>query len=109
MSDVIETPVPVFASIVTVPPGHARLNITMNRQNGDLAQSVPYDLPHDEVVRIAIEAVRSGSVPGIHPDAADAHARADFVVDSYEAMPDRGMPYPRLVLRIKTAFGVGEE
>ncbi|MCB9687929.1 MAG: hypothetical protein H6735_23010 [Alphaproteobacteria bacterium] len=79
----------------------ARLNVTWNGQNGDLADLVPADATDAEVLAWATEAVRSGAVGGVAPD-----ARVDltgFVVDRFPATAD--LPFPRLFVRPKTPFG----
>ncbi|MCA9491706.1 MAG: hypothetical protein KC621_17365 [Myxococcales bacterium] len=79
----------------------ARLNVTWNGQNGDLADAVPADATDAEVLAWATEAVRSGSIAGVAAD-----RRVDltgFVVDRFPAT--RELPYPRLFVRPKTPFG----
>jgi hypothetical protein len=77
----------------------ARLNITINGQNGDFPDPVAFALSDTEIKRIAAEAIRTGYVPSIDPVAADL---AYFVVDRFPAT--REMP-ARLMLRPKTPFG----
>lgn len=77
----------------------ARLNITINGQNGDYPDPVAFALSDSEVKRIAAEAIRTGYVPGIDPVSADL---AYFVVDRFPATRD--MP-ARLMVRPKTPFG----
>lgn len=79
----------------------ARLNITWNGQNGDLPDPVSFDAADGDLFMWAQEAVRNGDVPGIGGDQnADFHG---FIVDRYPATND--VPYNRLMLRPKTAFG----
>lgn len=81
--------------------GRAMLNITWNGQNGDLADPVSWDLRDVDIQRIAAEAVRAGSIPGI---AADRQADfSDFVVDRFAATAE--MAWNRMFLRPKTPFG----
>lgn len=81
--------------------GRALLNITWAGQNGDLADPVRWDASDAELRQVAMEAVRSGSVPGI---AADGHADfRDFVVDRFTATGE--VAWNRLFLRPKTPFG----
>ena len=78
----------------------ARLNITYAGSNGDNPDMVLYDLPDDDIKRIATEAVRSGYVPGIQAD--ETADFTDFVVDRFVATGD--LP-SRLMIRPKTPFG----
>lgn len=81
--------------------GRALLNITWQGQNGDLLDSLSWDLSDHDIRRIAAEAVRSGSIPGIATDArADFR---DFVVDRFEASGD--VVWNRMFVRPKTPFG----
>ena len=76
----------------------AILNITYNKQQGDLPDPLPYDLSDDEIKRIATEALAVG-IKGIDPVTADF---TQFMVDrtpAHDGLPDR------LSLRPKTAFG----
>ena len=77
----------------------ANLNITYAGMNGDLPDTVPYDLDDGSIRRIATEAI-AGGVAGITATAgADL---TDFVVDRFAATND--LP-ARIVLRPKTPFG----
>ena len=79
---------------------NARLNVTINGQNGDYPDPVNHDMADGDVKQIATEAIRSGYIPGITEDAnADL---ADFVVDRFPATEE--LP-PRLMVRPKTPFG----
>ena len=82
-------------------PGMARLNVTWAGQNGDLPDFVAFDLPDDDVRRIATEAVVAGSIPGVaRVGAVDF---TDFVVDRYAR--DGVEPSHVLFLRPKVPFG----
>jgi adenosine/AMP kinase len=78
---------------------NARLNITVNGQNGDYPDLVSYDAADGDIKQIATEAVRTGYIPGI---AAAEVNFLDFVVDRFPA--NNELP-PRLMLRPKTPFG----
>lgn len=80
------------------PMTEAILTITYEGHQGDLEDPLPYDLPDNEVLRIAQEAVSSG-VTGIPNTEADF---TDFVVNRYPARD--GLPN-RISLRPKTPFG----
>lgn len=83
-----------------IPAGYARLNITHGGANGDLLDPIAYDLPDADIRRMATEAVRTGSVPGIaRAEAADF---GDFVVERFPATDE--LPN-RVMLRPKTPFG----
>jgi len=80
---------------------NARLNVTINGQNGDYPDPVSYDSTDGDVKQIATEAIRTGYIPGI---AADPNANLmDFVVDRF---PNTAELPPRLMVRPKTPFGV---
>lgn len=79
----------------------ARLNITWQRQNGDLPDPIAFDASDEDIFRWATEAVRGGSVPGI---AADLNVTfADYVVRRFDPTPD--VPYNRVMIHPKTPFG----
>lgn len=79
----------------------ALLNITWAGQNGDLPDPVAYDATDVEIKHIALEAIRTGAVPGIRVDRqADLD---DFVVDRFPATG--AVPHHRLFVRPKTPFG----
>ncbi len=79
----------------------ARLNITWQRQNGDLPDPVSFDATDGDLFQWAAEAVRGGGVPGI---AADPEVSfVDFVVSRFSATQD--VPFNRIMIRPKTPFG----
>jgi len=79
----------------------ARLNVTINGQNGDLPDPILYDATDVDIRQWATEAVRGGGIPGV---AADPNVNfRDFVIDRFEANDAR--PYRLVQLRPKTAFG----
>lgn len=78
----------------------ARLNVTWNGANGDLPDPVAYDMPKEDLIRVAAEAIRGGYIPGIPMDL--GVDLTDFEVDRFpatESLPNR------LFLRPKTPFG----
>jgi len=86
---------------MTIAAHEARLNITWGGQNGDLPDPVAFDADDETVLQWATEAIRGGAVPGV---AADANPDLDgYIVDRFEAVED--VPYNRLVVRNKTAYG----
>jgi len=96
MNDIVQ-----LAPIALIPDGMAKLNITINGQQGDLPDPMPYDATDADIKTIATESVRAGNVPGID---ADSFAEfVDFVVDRFPARDD--VAYNRLSLRPKTPFG----
>lgn len=80
----------------------ARLNITVNGQNGDLIDPVAFDAADGDIKQWAMEAVRGGGVPGITADPGVNFT--DFVVDRFTATEAR--PYSLLQIRPKTPFGL---
>jgi hypothetical protein len=79
----------------------AMVNVTWNRQNGNLVDPVPLDSADGDVRQWITEAVRAGSVPGIPADgAADFH---DYVIDRFA--PTDARPYNLISVRPKTPFG----
>ena len=56
---------------------NARLNITVNGQNGDYPDALRYDMTDGDVKQVATEAVRTGYIPGV--TAAEVNFN-DFVV-----------------------------
>ena len=80
----------------------ARLTITYNGQQGDLADPVAYDSTDGDLRQIATEAIRQGYVQGI--DAVADPDFADFMVDRFPARED--ILFNRLSLRPKTPFGL---
>ena len=92
-------------NVVAIRPGipdtHCICNVTWSGQNGDLPDPIAYDLPDADVIRNLNEVLRAGGIPGI---TADPNANlTGFVVDRFEAKDD--MPYRRMAVRPKTAFG----
>jgi len=81
---------------------NARLNVTINGQNGDYPDPVSYDMDDPNIRAIVTEAVRSGYIPGIDADA--GVNLESFVVDRFPATEE--LP-PRLMVRPKTPFGHG--
>lgn len=80
---------------------NARLNVTINGQNGDLPDPVSFEATDGDIKQIAVEAIQTGYIPGI---AADPNVDlTDFVVDRFQATEE--LP-PRLMVRPKTPFGV---
>jgi hypothetical protein len=79
----------------------ARLNITYNGMNGDLADPVFFDAPDSDIKTWATEAVANGGVPGIQADAGADFT--DFVVDRFAATAER--EFNLIQLRPKTPFG----
>ena len=87
--------------MATLDEREARVNITWDGQNGDLPDPVAFDAPDATVIGWATEAVRGGAVPGIP---ADANVDMDgYIVDRFAANED--VPYNRLMVRNKTAYG----
>lgn len=79
----------------------ARVNVTWNRQNGDLPDPVPLDSANGDILGFVTEAVRNGDVPGI---GADANANfQNFMVE--RIAPSDAYPHHRILVRPKTAFG----
>lgn len=79
----------------------ARLNITWQRNNGDLPDPVSFDAADGDILQWAAEAVRGGNVPGIPAD--PAVDLRDFVVRRFAATAD--VPFNRLAIHPKTPFG----
>lgn len=79
----------------------ARLNITWQRNNGDLPDPVSFDATDGDIFQWATEAVRGGGVPGIPADPNVSFE--DFVVRRFSATPD--VPFNRVMLHPKTPFG----
>lgn len=78
----------------------ARLNVTWNGQNGDLADPVNFDSADGDVLQWAAEAIRAGDIPGI--DADPNVNLTDFVIDRFGATEDQPN---KLYIRPKTPFG----
>jgi hypothetical protein len=81
----------------------ARLNVTWNGQNGDLPDPVSWHASDAEILRWAMEAVHSGSIPGIRMDR-KAQLRS-FVVDRFPA--NKEVREDRIYVRPATPFGAG--
>ncbi len=79
----------------------ARVNITYAGQNGDLPDTVYVQATDAEIRAWATEAVRLGSIPGIH--AIRSANFSGYVVDRFAATHTR--PYNLIQLRPKTPFG----
>jgi hypothetical protein len=79
----------------------AILNITFSGTSADLPDPIDESLSDADVRRIAVEVVRSGSVPGLHVAGLGDNAFDQFVVDRLRD-PDGEM---RLYLRPKVPFG----
>lgn len=79
---------------------NARLNVTINGQNGDYPDPVSFDSADGDIKQIAAEAIRTGYIPGIDPD--PNVNLTDFVIDRFQATEE--LP-PRLMVRPKTPFG----
>jgi hypothetical protein len=79
----------------------AVLNITLGGTSGDVPDEIGEDLSDDDIRRIAVMAVRSGDVPGLHVAGLDEAAFKDFAVDRLRDA-DGAM---RLYLRPKVPFG----
>jgi hypothetical protein len=79
----------------------ARVNVTWQRQNGELPDPVFFDATDDQIRAWVTEAVRNGSVPGIPADP-DADF-TNFMIDRFTANDAR--PYNAFMIRPKTAYG----
>ena len=79
----------------------ARLNVTWQRQNGDLPDPVPLDSADGDIRQWVTEAVRAGSVPGIPADPAANFQ--DYVIDRFD--PTEARPHHLISIRPKTAYG----
>jgi hypothetical protein len=91
----------VDAVVRAIGADEARVNITWNRQNGELPDPVALDAADGDVKQWVTEAVRGGNVPGIRADvAADFQ---DFVVERFP--PNDVRPYNSIFIRPKTPFG----
>lgn len=84
-----------------VPDGYALFNITHRGQNGYLPEPVLRDTPEESLLKMAEEAIQSGSVPGVEADP-DASTQG-YMVDPYE--PGNGIDVWRIHLRPKVPFG----
>ena len=90
-----------MAEIVLYGP-NARLNVTINGQNGDYPDLVDFEMDDGAVKTVVQEALQSGYIPGV--GTVESASLDDFVVDRFPATDD--LP-PRLFLRPKTPFGLG--
>lgn len=91
----------VMEAVGVVGPNEARVNITWNRQTGDLPDTVSWDAADGDVKQWITEAVRNGGVPGI---AADPNVDfTDFKVDRFASTATR--PWNVIQVRPKAAFG----
>lgn len=88
----------------TIKKDEARLNITHNGQNGELPDPILWDRDDAQVINIATEAVRGGSVPGITPDVTVNFS--NYKVQRFPAEDD--LPN-RIHIRPAVPFGVGGE
>ncbi len=79
----------------------ARVNVTWAGQNGDLPDPVRFDAGDGDVRAWVAEALRTGSIPGLH--AQGGVDLRDFVVDRFAASEAR--PYNLIQVRPKTPFG----
>ena len=83
----------------------AQLNVTYGvggeLQNGDLPDLVQWEAAEGDILAIATEALRAGSIPGIGQD--ENASLVGFRVERFKAEPDR--PFNRLVIRPKAEFG----
>jgi hypothetical protein len=79
----------------------ATLNITYHGMSADLPAEVDDRLGDDEIRRMAVEAVATGAVPGLHIANIRKDAFARFVVDRFDT-PAGGT---RIYLRPKVPFG----
>jgi hypothetical protein len=87
--------------VKAIPENEARVNVTWQGQNGDLADPVVYDATDGDIRQWVTEAVRTGGVPGIR---SDANANfTDFVVERFPLTNDR--PFNVIQIRPKTPFG----
>jgi len=80
----------------------ANLIITVDGKTVDFPDRIQKDLPHDEIRRMAAEAV-AGGIPGLEAQEVDF---SGYIVDPVEAA--EGMP-DRILLRPKTAFGIDKQ
>jgi hypothetical protein len=79
----------------------AILNITYQGMSADYELELDYAANDDDVRRIAVEVVRSGSVHGLHVAQLEPHAFDHYVIDRLRA-PDGSQ---RIYLRPKVPFG----
>lgn len=87
--------------VLDIRAGEARVNITVNGQNGDMQQPIAYDATDEQIKNWATEAIQAGNVPGIDP-----FPNPDFTnyrVDRFP--PKEEVPFARVSLRPKTEYG----
>lgn len=82
----------------------ATLNITFNRQSGDMPDPVSFELDNESVKMMAAEAISGGSVVGISQVEATAVDFEHYMVDRFEAHDGLDS---RIYLRPKTPVGLG--
>ncbi len=85
----------------SVNQSEARVNLTWNSNNYDLANPVMFDVTDEDLKGMVAEIIRAGG-DGIPADQ-DVGPIADFVVSRYE--PTATRPQYMLALRPKTSFG----
>ncbi len=79
----------------------AVLNITYQGQSADYDLELDYQASDEDVRRIAVEVVRSGSVAGLHIAGLRSDAFNGYVVDRLRGPKGE----PRIYLRPKVPFG----
>jgi hypothetical protein len=79
----------------------AILNITYQGMSADYELSLDFAATDEDIRRIAVEVVRSGSIHGLHVAQLDPNEFDGYVVDRLRA-PDGG---ERFYLRPKVPFG----
>ena len=84
-----------------IPEGMAIVTITYNRQQGHMADPVPYDSDKEELLRIMTEAIQTGGIHGVAEDP-DVDL-TDYQVERVPAVD--AIPVDRLVMYPKTPFG----
>ncbi len=78
------------------------LNITLQGVSADHPLEFDGEPRDQDVKRVAVELIRSGSVPGLHVGGLSDRAFDDYVVDRFDT-PEGGR---RLFLRPKVPFGM---
>lgn len=85
-----------------IEPHQARVQVTYNRQHGELPDAVTYDSPDGDIRGWVTEAIRTGGVPGV---AADPTANLrDHVIEKFPPVPGV-RPHHLIEVRPKTEFG----
>ena len=79
----------------------AILNITYNGISVDYPVPVDYALSDGDVLRIAVEVIRSGEIAGLHIAQLHANTFANYVVDRMKSPSGED----RIYLRPKVPFG----